>query len=284
LWPAPQKGIRTDRGFVHKVFGLTLKERMAIMGTRSWWKGNNLVTFDDLYNTARAKQGLWADCPLAAIAQDPSIATVIFEDFTNVDAATLAGYTATKATTGTFALDPTQANGVALADCGATTQHQGINVQKLGNSILPAAGKDIWFEARVKVVDLIANIQMFVGLAGTDTTLMPNGAIDSTNSEYIGILIPTAGAGVMTLAAAKATAADTAAYAAIVEDTWTNIGFKVNGVTDIKSFLNGVVQADTILTASLPVTDILTPTFVCQSDGTSDPILHIDWYKCVQLR
>ena len=174
------------------------------MTTRSYWKSGRLNFYDDALDTTW-KHGVWADCPLQAIRTNPHIGYEVFEDFTNIDAATMAGYTATQASTGTFAIG-TAAGGTALADCNSATQHQGINVQKLGPCFLPAAGKDIWFECCFKVVDTAITPQLFVGLADVDNTLMPNGDLDAGNSEFIGFGVETTKAGVMSFYEAKATA------------------------------------------------------------------------------
>ena len=252
------------------------------MSTQAIWKENNQIFFDYKYNAAAA-DGVWATCPTNAAMHDPGMAHTIFEDFNDIDAATLAGWTATQATAGTWALTD-EVGGVALADSGSTTQHQGINVQKLGESIKPAADKDIWFEARIKVVDTYDKAEIFVGLADTDTTLMPSGAMDSTNANYVGFAIPTTGAGVMALYGCKATAEDTVAGVATIEEaTYIKVAFKVTGVTSVEYWIDGVRGASTLATANIPIVD-LTPSFVCQTDGTNDPILHVDYVKCLQIR
>lgn len=250
--------------------------------TRSYWK-NNVMNFHDESDTT-FRSGVWADCPLLAARSSPNIGYGIFEDFTNIDAATLAGYTATPATTGTFTLG-TAAGGTAEADSGSTTQHQGINVQKLGPCFLPAANKDIWFEARIKVVDTYDKVQLFVGLADVDNTLVPNGDLDSTNSEYVGFGIETTGAGALSFYECKATAELTDVVGAIAEDTYIRLGFKITGITGISAWIDGApVTLTNVVYTGIPVTDVLTPSFVCQTDGTNDPILHIDWYRVFQLR
>jgi len=256
---------------------------MANIQTRSYWKNGALNFFDDQLDTTW-KTGVWADCPLLAIRSNPEIGYMIEEDFTNVDAATLAGYTATQATTGTFTLAST-VGGNALADSNSTTQHQGINVQKLGPCFTPAANKDLWFECRFKVVDTYDKAQIFVGLAGVDTTLSPSGDLDSANTEYVGFGIETTGAGALSFYECKATAELSDAVATIAEATYIRAGFKITGITGINCYIDGAeVSLTNVVYTGIPVTDVMTPSFVCQTDGTNDPILHIDWYRVVQLR
>jgi len=248
------------------------------MGTRSYWKGRVLGFFDDALTTTY-KNGVWADCPTLAIDQDPNIAHVIFEDFNNIDAATLAGYTATQSGAGTFALSDA-VGGVALADCNSTTDTQGINVQKIGECFLPAADKDIWFECRVKVADTIAQAQLFIGLAQTDTTIIASSSNSST--DHIGWQSVSED-GVLIFSAEKAGTGATKAAVTLTEDTWLTLGFKVNGLTSIEHWVNGAKIATSHVTANISVLE-MTPSFVCQTADTNAPILHIDWYKCVQLR
>lgn len=251
------------------------------MSTKSKWVRNILNYFNSSHNNA-FPNGVWADCPLLAIAADPSIAHVIMEDFNNNDAATMAGYTVTQATSGTFALTD-EVGGVALVDCGAGTQHQGANVQKLGLPFKPAASKDIWYECRFKVVDTAITPQLFVGLADIDATLLPSGALDA-NADYVGLTVLTTLAGVSQLSACKATnQVQVTGIKTLVEDTYVRFAFKITGVTKIEYWIDGVKGSSSLLTAGIPIVD-MTPTFVCQADSTTDPILHLDYYKCVQLR
>jgi hypothetical protein len=237
--------------------------------------------FDDKYNAAAA-DGIWATCPLNAALHDPGMAHVIFEDFNNNDAATMAGYTVTQASTGTFALTD-EVGGVALADCNSGTQHQGVNVQKLGECIKPAADKDIWYECRFKVEDTATTAQIFVGLADIDGTLLPSGALDA-NADYVGLTVLTTLAGVSELSACKATAqSQVTGIKTLVDGVYVKLGFKITGVTKIEYWIDDVKGSSTLLTANIPIVD-LTPTFVCQTDSTTDPILHIDYFKCVQIR
>lgn len=247
-------------------------------GTTSYWKSRNLNFYDGGISTD-FRAGVWADCPLLAIQADPTVGHIVFEDFNNIHAATLAGYTATQATTGTFAISDA-AGGVALADSNSTTQGQGINVQKLGEDFLCAATKDMWFECRVKVVDTFDDAELFIGLSITDTAIIDTQANAST--DHIGWHCVT-NDGILLFSAEKGGTGTTKASTTLVEDTWIKLGFKVNGVTDIEHWVNGAKVATTHVTANISVAE-MTPSFICQSGGTADPILHIDWYRCVQLR
>jgi hypothetical protein len=251
------------------------------MSTKARFKENNQTFFDDKYNPAQPG-GVWATCPLNAAMHDPGVAHVIMEDFNNNDAATMAGYTVTQQGAGTFALTD-EVGGVVLADCDSGTQHQGVNVQKLGLPFKPAAGKDIWYECRFKVEDTATTAQIFVGLADIDATLLPNGALDA-NADYVGLSVLTTLAGVSELSACKATnQEEVTGIKTLVTGEYVKFGFKISGVDTIEYWIDDVKGSSTLLTTAIPIVD-LTPTFVCQTDSTTDPILHIDYFKCVQIR
>ena len=57
----------------------------------------------------------------------------------------------------------------------------------------------------------------------------------------------------------------------------------MNGVTEIEQYVNGVLTGTNHVTANIPVV-AMCPSFVCQSAGTNDPIMHIQGYRCFQLR
>ena len=254
--------------------------------TRSYWKSGNLGFYDGSINTTY-KTGLWADCPLLAAAIDPTVAYVFFEDFMNwqgatVTARTLTGWTVTHDTQGTVALSDTAQGGVLLIDSNSETVTEGLNVQYTDGTLpfIPVAGQDIWFEARFKVVDNAVGAELFVGLSNADTNIIDSSSNASDN--HIGWQCVTDD-GVMLFSAEKAGAGTTKASTTLVNDTWIRLGFHVKGVTSIDHYVNGVAIATSHVTANIPVVGI-TPSFVCQSEGTTDPIMHLDWVKCVQVR
>lgn len=224
---------------------------------------------------------LWKTCPLLEYRHDPTIGVLLDENWQSYNAAATTGdYVGTQATTGTAAIS-TAAPGVLEVDCNSTTQGQGFQIQRAKSVFLPAAGKHIWAEFKVKVVDTFDKVQLFVGLSELDTTLIASGANSSAN--HIGWEIATAGAGVLTFAGEKAGARGTASAATIAEDTYIKLGFYVNGVTSITQYVNGVETGTALATANIPIVAIY-PSFVCQTDDTNDPILHAQPYRIFQLR
>jgi hypothetical protein len=191
-------------------------------------------------------------------------------------------YTITQATAGTFVLDATDTDitgGIALADCNSTTVTQGINIQGAA-AFLPTAGTTLVFEARIKAADIATGPEFFLGLSELDTTIIGTSAVSSAN--YIAWTSVTDDE-ITLFAGEKAGAMDTNTGHTLVEDTWVKLGFKVTGVTKAEQYINGAKQATTtdLATANIPVVS-LAPSLVCQSDGTTDSIVHIDWWQVAQ--
>lgn len=225
--------------------------------------------------------GLWRDCPLLEYQHDPSIGTYLNESWQSYNAAATSGdYVLTQATAGTGAIS-TAATGVFELDCNSTTTGQGVQVQRAKSAWLPAAGKDLWAEFPVKVVDTFDKIQLYVGLAEIDTSIIGSGTLSTGN--HLGWVVETGGAGVVSFAGAKAAAATTKTGTTLAEDTYVKLGLKINGVTSVDQYVNDVLINSTILTANIPIVAIY-PSLVCQTDGTNDPILHARPYRIFQLR
>jgi hypothetical protein len=63
-----------------------------------------------------------------------------------------------------------------------------------------------------------------------------------------------------------------------LEDAWVRLGFRIDGTERAQFYVNG--QKVSEITTNLPrTTDLLVPSFVCQSDGAVDTIVHLDWVK-----
>jgi len=222
---------------------------------------------------------LWSKCPREAIMADPNFGHFFRDDF--MDLAT-GRYTITQATAGTFVLDVTTTvdGGVALADCNSTTDGQGINVQAtLAMPFKPKAGQILYFEARVKAADIATGPDFFLGLAEQDTTILASSAISTAN--HLGFLSLTDNNILLHSGEKAGTAVTGVAIHTLVEDTYVKLGFKVTDASKVEWWVNGVKQATSfdLAAANIPVVG-LTPSLVCQTVGTTDPIVHIDWWEC----
>lgn len=250
------------------------------MGTEGLTHGGRASFFDPLL-TPDFKTGLWKTCPLLEHIHDPSIGVFFQENWAEYTAT--GNYTLTQSTTGA-ATPSIEASGVLELDSNSTTVVQGANLQRYISGVtagfIPRAGKHMWFEVPIKIVDTFDDCELFVGLSEVDTAIIDTSANASPN--HIGWQCVTDD-GVLLFTSEKATAGDTSAAVTIEEDTYVKLGFYVNGVTSVQQFVNGVAVGTAHATANVPIVTMY-PSFVCQSGGTADPIMHIGPYTIFQLR
>lgn len=252
------------------------------MGTKGHTTpGSRVASHYDPSISSDYLSNMWKDCPLLEHLHDPSIGVYLREDFQSYDAAATTGdYVLTQSTQGTAAIS-TAAPGVLELDSNSTTVVQGANLQRVKSVFLPAANKSIWFETKIKIVDTYDKAEIFVGLSDVETAIIAASANASDN--HIGWQCVTDD-GVLLFSAEKAGTGATAAAATIAEDTYIKLGFKYDGVADtVQQYINGVAVGTAHVTANIPKVAVV-PSFVCQSGGTNDPIMHIAGYRVFQLR
>jgi hypothetical protein len=231
----------------------------------------------------RPSLNLWHDCPVGDKGGFGLIGegSFLFDDFT--EGIITGKQVATAATSGTFAMDD-QVNGVAILDSGATTAHQGIQVQWGGGSTTgeiykPAAGKKIWLEALLKFTASSTGPEFALGFSIQDTTLIATGAL---SSQFLGIKSLTSNNVLLGTAKDGSSETATATIGTVTDATWTKLGLKVTGTGLIEFYFNGVKSTVTA-TANIPTTE-LKPVIVCQSSGTTQPTIQLDWIRAFGQR
>jgi hypothetical protein len=247
-------------------------------------QGGNILRVRENGNSDRGlivcEDDLWGDCPILNWLLDPTIGTCLIENWHSYDAeATVGNYVLTQATAGTAAID-TAETGVLLLDSDSTTSTQGANLQRPKAAFVPVADTTIWAEFEFKIVDTFDKVELFCGLSEIDTSIIAASAMSTSN--HIGGQCLTDD-GVLLFDTEKATAAATQAAATIAEATYIKLGFKVTGVTSIKQYVNGTLTGSEVATANIPIVALF-PSFVCQSAGTNDPIMHLRGYRIFQTR
>ena len=244
----------------------------------------------DLYTKPQAKSGsidrglspnLWNQAPLQQVLGGGLGEGFGFiDDFLAFDADSKS-WVLTNATSGTGAIDPAAKGGVLLLDSAAAANNQGVQIQLGGavgaSSFIASANSKIYYEARVKAADIgSTTVQIFAGLAEVDTSLFASAANSTANHVGFEAINTLSLSYVHEKAGTRVS--DTSA-GTIADDTYIKVGFLIDGLTSITPFVDGV--AGTAQTASIPIV-ALTPSFVCHSSGTTDPILHVDWVACIQ--
>jgi hypothetical protein len=145
------------------------------------------------------------------------------------------------------------------------------------------AGGVLVFEACLALADIGSSGPEFLaGLYVVDTTLIGTSALSAVGVGFKSVTDDS-----VLLATSKGASAETTATGVDLgdydkdvagEDAWVRLGFRIDGTERAQFYVNG--QKVSEITANLPATtDLLVPSFVCQSDGTVDTIVHLDWVK-----
>lgn len=167
------------------------------------------------------------------------------------------------------------ANGLLRISSTATTDNDGGSIQ--GNEIyLPAAGKTIWFEAKVRASDV--DHDMFIGLTQNFAT-DPEAVLAASNR--IGFQI-TEGSAVW-LAKSEIADAETSTSTGVtqVAATFDTVGFRVNGVSTIEFFVNrNLVATHT----SVPATELTPAFFNLSGNATGTHTADVDYIAICATR
>lgn len=227
---------------------------------------------------------LWGDAPVASAMLVPSLAFLYDEPFVSYNAAATTGdWVLTQATSGSAAISTTVPGALTL-NSGASTQGQGANLQRLKTAFVPALTKNLWFEVTVKLGTSAANTQLFLGLAESNTAIISSGALNSINQ--IGWMCLTGGASAMQFTCTKASTSNTPAASPVTLSTTAahRLGFFYDGAADtVQAYVDGAAVGSAIATTYIPKV-VIYPSFVCQSDGTTQPTMTISALRCLQLR
>lgn len=223
---------------------------------------------------------LWRDCPLQEYSHDPMIGTYLNESWQSYNAAATTGnWTLTAATTGSAAISTTYPGALAV-DAGAATSGQGANLQMLKSVWLPASGKDLWFEAQIRMTTTIVS-ELFIGLAASDTTIIASAA--QTTNNRIGWTSVTHD-GVLLFDCDKAGTGTTKAATTASTSAWIRLGFKYDGTADtVQQYINGVATGAAVATTYISKS-VMYPSIVCQAGGTGQPVLNVGAMRIFQLR
>ena len=176
-------------------------------------------------------------------------------------------------------------NGVLELVTGGT-ENDGNNCQlggsadseTVGESFLPAAGKNLWFECRV-ASDLWTQHEVFLGLSIQDTSVA-----ESRGADYIGFRSTDGSAVIDSQAASTASGASVVAGVVTPTDSITSfqkLGFKVTGTDKIEFYVNEVIAGT--LTTSIPTTEMKLTMAHTAGDAAAHT-LGVDYICCFQDR
>ncbi len=159
----------------------------------------------------------------------------------------------------------------------AGANNDGIQMQTDPECYLPAANRDIHFGIRLEMTEATA-CDMFVGLGIADATF-----IGTPPADLIGYWTHDGDANldfqVQSTAGAVA-AVDTGVD--LVADEAIELGFMVNGLTSVRTYINGALDNTFAIAAAadIPITE-LALTFAIETGGAIEG-LKVDWFSIVQ--
>lgn len=214
----------------------------------------------------------WTDIPMQA---NPDY-TVFWDDFTGVAVDSTNAWTVVKDTGASVAIVADTAGGEIALTSTATTDDDGASIQ--GNEIfLPASGRTIWFEARVKLADA-AQQDMFVGLCQNFAT-DPEASLAASNR--IGFQKDDGSALLLTKTEVADTETSTTTDQSVVAATYVRLGFKVNGTGSVEFFVNRSLVARH---TTVPTTELAPAIFSLSGVNTGTKSLTADYIFVVQSR
>lgn len=195
----------------------------------------------------------------------------------------LAEATGTQATAGTGAyIADTIAGGYSVleVDCNSTTNGQGYQLQWKGEGVYAEEGMVVYMHWRVRTKDIATGPEFFAGLATIDTTLIASDAMSATN--WIGFLSLSGGTIKVGIDDGTEDLSDSAIHTMVDGDTTTDgteivdLDLRWEVGTKVEAWVNGV-KADLtgIDIANEPDAGFIVPSVVCQTNGTTDPIVHV---------
>ena len=215
---------------------------------------------------------------------------LLFDDFilSNVDATTEidSGWFATSVS-GTFTIKDGERGGVLRIDGNGGT-NQGAYIQANGSGFTLAAGKDIFFECRIKVIEPLA-VDFFLGLGSIDVAplLTIQNCIGFGSYDTSADLLDGGTGDIWSISKASSTAtahvndstlADTGVNLAT---TYHTLAFHVLGNKRIKFYVDGAEKSSII--TNLP-TGAMTVHMAMLENAGSDPELLVDYIYCAQVR
>ena len=227
---------------------------------------------------------IWTDCPLMELRTNPELGHEYFNHYLGpIDVTTGDGYTITQENSGAISAVATVDGGVLLVDsAGNNAADDGVNVQLPNCMFKAAAGRTIWFEARVAMVDT-GDDQYFIGLAGIDTTLIAAGIMDDVVDKCGFFRIAASTADKISTITARTSAEDaTTDVATIADNTYVKLGFVIDGLTSVKFYVNGALVETGVTAANIP-NAVMALSYVAQCEQTSaDAELSVDWVQIAQ--
>lgn len=250
--------------------------------TALWYRNDGTKTAASWTAASPPGSGLWAGAPTPADPQWQQIAHQLFDDFYELDTtATVGRWAAFNVGTGTTVLADDVAGGELVMTCQATTDDACEQLNGVSAPFLFAAGKTLWYEARVKQVgDVQSEVSFGLCALSEDLTAVADvypadGVCFAHQDASMALALTASKGGVNTGAVAG--------VHTMVTNVYATYGLLIDGLTSITPYIDGV--AGTPATATFVDDESLCPYFLVRNgDGTTQQKLHVDYVKVLQLR
>ena len=268
----------------------------------------NKIYYKGANSDAGPSPALWASCPVADMLVDPNVGYHFFDDFLNFSgsATDSLGWDIYIDTSNTVTQVATEVGGVIRLETDATDNDAPIITSGGGTGVLgkivSGTGKDLWFEARVRVSSAaLSEMAIFVGmteegLAANDGLISDNPDTDiatvMADKDYIGFANFTNAAPVFAACYKKSGGTDQVVDSdvhTIALDTWVKLGFRFDVANDkLTYYVNGVEQASFDVgdagTTNFPSGEELAITIGFKNGAATAKKLDVDWVRFAQLR
>jgi len=258
---------------------------------------------------------IWADCPVVTMQKDPGKGIHFMEDFLGA----YTNLTAGGALVGTpFTLVDNGGDGYATVDTTAYDNEHGVIqiepdgetqydeaylVSQLLYQLVMNSRRKMWFEARIKLEDITADLSLICGLG--DATLLEGSAVleasatpDNIESrDFVGFVAFTDGTKIHDIDAIYNEVGDTSvtqvkdaafAQASWINDTYVKLGLKFDGKKSLEYYINGALVGTldvddfaTVTANELTPLGIIIGTMVNDDPGSAGDAkyLAIDWIR-----
>jgi hypothetical protein len=225
---------------------------------------------------------MWADCPLAEWVHDPTIGVHWFDHFESF-VTTQKGLTSVVTDGGSAT--STVGSFLTLNTVDATDNDETYVGASVPGTLL-AAGKDIWFEARVRLTEAnVDDANIIIGLSSlySSDILVNNGA--GPAADYSGIVFFKVDGGTVwqvenSTDVGGGTQTTLTSVAAFTTGATYRLGFRVFSNTMITWYINGIAVGSS--TTNFPTT-AMGPLFGVKNGDTNAEILYVDWFRMFQL-
>jgi hypothetical protein len=174
-------------------------------------------------------------------------------------------------------------NGALVLTC-ANTDEAITQVQRTIATYLPTAGKQMWFQARVKVSAALLT-DAFIGMSIIDTTLIASSALGTL--KCMGFFKAATSNSLDFYVRKDGTTGSTSAtsVATITSDTYFTVGFYYDGVDTVQYMVNGTVLGSVSGTSTYLPDAVLSPSLAAGQEGTAGAnALTVDYVFVAQER